>query len=330
MTAFDLPLEQLEVYRPDRGEPADFDAFWAATLAEAREHPVDVTLARVDTGLRTLETYDVSYRGFGGQRIAAWLVLPAGRRSEPLPAVVEYVGYGGGRGLPVERLTWATAGYAHLVMDNRGQGTWGPVGQTPDAVPETDPAHPGYMTRGVLDPATYFYRRLITDAVRAVDAAHEIDDIDPSRITAFGRSQGGGISLAVAGLEPRIGVLLSDIAFLCHFRRATQITEEEPYGEIVRYLRYHRDRVEPVFRTLSYFDGMNFAARARAKALFSAGLMDQTCPPSTVFAAYNHYAGPKEIAVFPFNVHDGGGPHHLTAQIRFLAKAWGLGELSAG
>jgi cephalosporin-C deacetylase len=281
-----------------------------------------VTVSRVETGLRTIETYDASFRGFGGQRVAAWLVLPA-QRSGPLPCVIEYIGYGGGRGMPVERVVWATAGFANLVMDNRGQGTWGPVGQTPDGVPEAAPAHPGYMTRGILDPADHFYRRLMTDAVRAVDAAHEIADVDVSRLAAAGRSQGGGLALAVAGLEPRIGTLLADVAFLCHYRRATQITEAEPYGEIVRYLRHHRDRVDQVFRTLAYFDGMNFAARARANAVFSAGLMDDVCPPSTIFAAFNHYAGPKAMRVWPFNVHEGGGPLQLTEQIAFLHDAWG-------
>jgi cephalosporin-C deacetylase len=198
VTAFDMPLEQLRGYRPERDEPADFDGFWSTTLAEARQQPVDVKVERVDTGLRMLHTYDVAYRGFGGQEIRAWLVLPA-TRSGPLPCVVEYVGYGGGRGMPVERLTWAAAGFANLVMDNRGQGTWGPVGVTPDAVPETEAAHPGYMTRGILDPADHYYRRLITDAVRAVDAVAEMEAVDASRLAAYGRSQGGGLALRWPG-----------------------------------------------------------------------------------------------------------------------------------
>jgi cephalosporin-C deacetylase len=77
----------------------------------------------------------------------------------------------------------------------------------------------------------------------------------------------------------------------------------------------HRDQVEAVFRTLAYFDGMNFAVRAQASALFSVGLMDDICLPSTVFAAYNHYAGPKQIRVWPFNQHEGGGSHRAMACI---------------
>ena len=323
MVAFDLPLDELRMYLPDRQEPSDFEAFWADTLAEARKHEPAVVLKPIDIGLRTVETWDVTFSGYGGHRIKGWLIMPAAR-TEPLSCVIEYVGYGGGRGLLVERLLWAAAGHAHFVMDNRGQGTDGPVGETPDPDAEgVDPHYPGFMTRGALDPRNHYYRRLFTDAARAVDAVQTLPQIDAGRIAAYGRSQGGGIAIAAAGLHPGISVLLSDVPFLCHYRRATQITDTAPYVEIVRYLKVHREKVDQVFRTLGYFDAMNFAPQAKARALFSVGLMDDICPPSTVFAAYNHYAGPKEIRVWPFNVHEGGGPYQLMDQVRFLKEAFG-------
>ena len=58
------------------------------------------------------------------------------------------------------------------------------------------------MTQGILDPATYYYRRVFTDAVRAVEAARTLDAVDAARVGVAGGSQGGGISLAVAGLVP--------------------------------------------------------------------------------------------------------------------------------
>jgi cephalosporin-C deacetylase len=77
-----------------------------------------------------------------------------------------------------------------------------------------------------------------------------------------------------------------------------------------------------VFRSLSYFDGVNLAARARGRALFSVGLMDPICPPSTVFAAYNHYGGPKEIRVYPYNQHEGGGSFQTVEKLNFLKDLW--------
>jgi cephalosporin-C deacetylase len=242
---------------------------------------------------------------------------------------VEYQGYGGGRGLPHERITWANAGYAHLFMDTRGQGSaWGSGGSTPDPS-GSGPQSPGFMTRGILDPADHYYRRVYTDAVRAVEAARALPGTDADRVAVVGASQGGGMALAVAGLVPDLVAAMPDVPFLCHFRRATEITAEDPYGEVVRYLSVHRDHVEQVFRTLSYLDGVTFARRATADALFSVALMDPICPPSTVFAAVNHYGRAAtetgrtpvaEIVEYPFNQHEGGQSYQLARQLRWLAE----------
>lgn len=323
MAFFDLPLDALKTYRPPRDEPADFDAFWAATLAETRAYPLDPHFEQVDYGLRRLETFDVTFAGYAGQPIKGWLQLPR-ERSGPLPCVVEYIGYGGGRGFPTEWLLWSNVGFAHLIMDTRGQGSTWRHGDTPDnAGAGGDPHHPGFMTQGILDPHTYYYRRVFTDAVRAVETARAHPAVDATRIAIVGGSQGGGITLAVSGLLPDVAAVLPDVPFLCHYRRAVELTDRDPYHELTRYCKTHRDKAETVFRSLAYFDGVNFAARAAAPALFSVGLMDDICPPSTVYAAYNTYAGPKDIRVWPFNQHEGGGAHQALDQIRFLTELWG-------
>lgn len=324
MAFYDLPLEQLQAYKPERSEPLDFDAFWQATLSETRQHPLDARFTPLDCGLKVIEGFDVSFAGYGGQEIKGWLLLPA-LRGARLPCVVEYIGYGGGRGSPWNYLTWPAAGYATLVMDTRGQGsTWQP-GHTPDPEPDgANPHYPGFMTRGILDPKTYYYRRVFSDAVRAVEAALTHPAVDPERIAVTGGSQGGGITLAAAGLSPLVKVAMPDVPFLCHFRRATQLIDTFPYGEIANFCKTHRDRVEQVFHTLSYFDGMSFSARASASALFSVGLMDTICPPSTVYAAYNHYAGPKQIKIYEYNNHEGGATFQTEAKIDFLRAIWPL------
>jgi len=317
---FDIPLEELKTYKPARKEPADFDAFWSATLAESRRYPLAAHFEAVDTGLQLTEAFDVSYSGYAGQTIKGWLVVPRAAAA-PLPCVVEYIGYGGGRALAIDWLLWANAGYAHFVMDTRGQGTTWSTGDTPDPEPEgSNPHYPGFMTRGILNPRHYYYRRVFTDAVRAVEAARVHPLVDQSRVVVTGGSQGGGISLAVAGLVRDLSAVMPDVPFLCHFERATQIVDTYPYQEIVHFCQRHRDKTEQVFQTLAYFDGMSFAARASAPALFSVGLMDDICPPSTVYAAYNHYAAQKQIEVWPFNRHEGGQNFQSRAKLRFLKQ----------
>jgi cephalosporin-C deacetylase len=314
----DFPLDELRRYCPPREEPPDFDRFWKDTLEAVRGNPLDARYEKVETGLRLLDTFDVTYRGFGGQEVKAWLQVPHGLEP-PLPCVVEYIGYGGGRGDPADWLFWGAAGFAHFIMDTRGQGSLWKRGDTPDGEKHAgDPQVPGFLTRGIRQPATYYYRRVFADAVRAVEAARASPLVQPGQVAVTGGSQGGGISLAVAGLVHDLIAVMPDVPFLCHYRIAAGLTDRDPYKEIARYCQFHRGHVEETFRTLSYFDGVNFAARARTPALFSVGLMDDICPPRTVFAAYNHYAGEKAIRVWEYNSHEGGETVHQLVKLTFL------------
>lgn len=318
MTQVDLPLSALHEYRPDVPAPEDFDDFWARTLAEARRHPMTPRLGRVDGPLRLVDVDDVTFPGFDGDPVRAWLVRPAGATGR-LPVIVEFNGYGGGRGLPHERLAWPTAGYAHLFVDTRGQGsTWGSGGDTPDPH-GSGPAGNGFLTRGILDPHQHYYRRLITDCVRAVDAVRTLDSIDPDRVVVTGGSQGGGLTIAVAGLVDGLAAAMPDVPFLCHIPRGVEVSDTDPYGEVTRYLAVHRDQADQVFRTLSYLDGLHHAARAAAPSLFSVALQDTVCPPSTVFATHHAWAGPSTLEVYPYNQHEGGGGHHWQRQAAWLA-----------
>ncbi len=291
----DLDEAGLWEYRSTYKAPADFDEFWQKTLAEAGEIPLDVRIEPVETGLRTIDVYDVTFAGYAGHPIRAWLRLPRLPRPPHRPAatgeralsgvggrealsgvtseralsgIVQFHGYGSGRGHALDDLLWASAGYAHLLMDTRGQGGGFAGGDTGDPVGSGGPTRPGFLTRGLESRETYYYRRVFVDA---------------------------------------------QSPFLCDIRRATRITDADPYHELAAYLATHRTSAESAFTTLGYFDGLGFAARAAAPAWFSAGLMDGVCPPSTAFGAYHAYAGPKHIDLWSYNGHDAGGPEDQAA-----------------
>jgi cephalosporin-C deacetylase len=320
---FDLSEEELRSYHSSQEDPVDFDDFWTGTLRQAEQYDLNVTRQPVATGLTEVEVFDVTFAGYGGTPVRAWLRLPVARKGN-LPVVVEFVGYGGGRGHALDQLLWSTAGFAHLVMDTRGQGSSWSRGQTPD--PEgTGPAYPGVMTRGIESPDTYYYRRLFVDAVRAVQAARSLHMIDPERVALIGNSQGGGIALAAGTLIGNVSAVFTRVPFLSDFRRAITVTDKAPYKEIAAYLKTHREAVDQVHNTLRYFDTVNFARRATAPAWFSVALMDQTTPPSTIFGAYNAYTGPKQIAVWPFNEHEGGGVDDDVIALTALHDVFGTG-----
>lgn len=336
MAVFDLPLDELEAYRPTVAQPDDFVDFWQRTLAESREHDIGLTAELIDNKLALIDTYDITYAGFGGTPVKAWLHVPAGA-SGPLPTVVQYRGYSRGRGFPHSHTGFTQAGWASLVMDTRGQG-WrdgGPAASQDRAGAGGVSQYPGFMTGGILHPDDYYYRRVYTDAVRLLETLPDLPPTDPSRVVLTGESQGGGITIAAAGLAALSGIELlgaaPDVPFLCHFRRAVEITDRHPYREIALYLAGWRDHADAAYRTLSYHDGVNLGRFATCPALFSVGLMDLTCPPSTVYAAFNSYGEnspvglpAKEIAVYPHNDHEGGEAYQYDRQLDWF------GELFAG
>jgi cephalosporin-C deacetylase len=323
----DLPQSELRDYRPDVAEPADFADFWATQLAAARAHVAGPSFAVVGSQVRHAAVHDVTFAGHGGDPIKGWLLEPHSATDDEAagrPVIVEFVGYGGGRGDPFDWLRWSCAGYPHLIMDCRGQGGGWRRADTPDLGDSGAPSAPGFLTRGVMDAGSHYFTRLFIDAARAIDAIRQWPGAAGRPVVTAGASQGGGLAIAAAHLAGDVAAALPDVPFLAHPRRAVDVTDARPYHELAEYCRVHPDSVDQVFATLAYLDVVNHARHVTAPALFSVALADDITPPSTVFAAFNNYAGErKEIAVYPYNGHEGGGTRHFMAQLEFLGAVTG-------
>lgn len=322
VTFTDMPLDLLRAYRPALVEPGGLDAFWTETLAAARAAAGPTRLAPVDAPVRSLSVSDLTFTGFDGDEIRGWVVRPHG--DEVLPAVIEYIGYGGGRGLPGERVNWALAGYVHVIMDTRGQGSAWSLGSTPDPHGSAA-AFPGVMTRGILTPRDYYYRRLYTDAVRLVDEVRTMAGVDATRVAVTGTSQGGGLAIAAAALSgDAVAAVMPDVPFLCDFPNGIVRTPSAPFTEITRFLSVHRDEADRVLHTLSHVDGAVLARRIHAPAYFSVALMDDVVLPSGVFAAF-HALSSDDAAIeeYTYNGHEGGGHRHWIKQVAWLDARFG-------
>ncbi|GAB2617335.1 acetylxylan esterase [Pseudactinotalea suaedae] len=300
----DLPLAQLRSYRHPRRPPTGLREFWDDTLATSRAAGGEVIVERLDHPMRTLTVHDVTFPGFGGEPIRAWWLLPP----DPAGVVIEFLGYGGGRGLPHERTLWATHGYAYLVVDSRGQGSIWNTGDTPDPH-GSGPAAPGMLTRGVEAPEHLYYRRLLTDAVRAVDAVPQLPAGAGQPIAVVGHSQGGAMSLAAAALHDDVAAAFARTPYLCGIARSVEVAGEGPYRELGTYLATYRDRGERTLAALDHVDVAHLSSWIGCPTMISVGLGDLICPPSGIFAAINAMSPPPETCVWPHNGHEGGGAH---------------------
>ncbi len=319
----DKPFSELEHYQPALTKQPDFESFWVQTIAESNRQPLNPALEEFPYPVEGVTVYRLQYDGFGtGTRVNGWYLvpkhpLPAGKDGKS-PAILQFHGYSGSKGRPGIYLHWALQGYHVLAVDTRGQD-----GDTPDNQTYPDGSAVGYMTKGIADPMTYFYRFAYMDCLRALNFLQSQPEIGPVALT--GVSQGGGLTLAVAALgagQP-IMAAMPDVPYLCHFRRAVEVFTTGPYQELVNHWKVHPTAVENDFRTLSYFDGLNLADRIKCPVLLSVGLLDTICPPSTGLAVYNHLKVAKELKVYPYNGHEGGSSWQEEEKYRFLGKILG-------
>ncbi len=297
MPSIDMPLEQLRQYTPPLYREGDFEEFWRSTIAEAMKQPLNAELIPYSLRARGLQCYAVRFDGYQGGRIAGWYLRPESGGN--VPGICFYHGYSGRAQRPLDLVAIASQGIAVLSMDCRGQN-----GQSQDAVGYPEGHAPGWMTKGIRDPKTYYYRYVYADAVRALELLARRDEVDANRLAITGVSQGGGITLAVAALSERPILALPDIPFLCDYRRAVQITPNGPYPEIPLLVKSFPDLYEQAFRTLSYCDNLNLAPMIKCRTVVSNCLWDDICPPSTIYGVYNHLTCSKQIEIYPFHKHE--------------------------
>jgi cephalosporin-C deacetylase len=312
MPSIDMPLEQLRQYKPPLYREADFESFWESTTAEAVKQPINAELIPYDLRTKGLVCYAVRFDGYrsatapqqggGGQnpqpgRIAGWYVRPESRGK--FPGVCMYHGYSGRGARPLDMLALAAQGICVLSMDCRGQN-----GQSQDAAAYPEGHQMGWMTQGIRDPRSYYFRYLYADALRALELLAHRDEVDPKRLAITGASQGGGLSLAVAALSDRPLLAIPEIQFLCDYRRAIEIAPAGPYPEIPAFLKSFPHLYDTVIRTLSYFDTINLAPWITCQTIVSNCLWDDVCPPSTIFGVYNHISAEKRIDLYPYHKHE--------------------------
>jgi cephalosporin-C deacetylase len=307
---FDMPMEKLQVYGGRNPRPADFDQFWADGLAEMMATDPDPELVPADFSTPFAECFHLYFTGVGGARIHARLVRPRNQTS-PGPAVLQFHGYAGAIGDWSEesRLAFAAAGFTYAGMDCRGQG-----GLSEDPGGVTGTTLRGHIVRGLTDalngrPEKLAFRQIFLDTAQLTRVVMGMDYVDGSRVGVFGGSQGGALTVACAALVPAIKRLAPVYPFLSDYQRVWEMEQaKDAYDELKDWFRKFdplHEREADVFTALGYIDIQHLAERIEGDVLWTIGLTDTICPPSTQFAAYNRISSPKQMRIYPDYGHEG-------------------------
>ena len=285
--------------------PPDFDAFWDARMAEADAAELSYRLepARVPA-YPACVFYDLFFKGIDGAELHAKVHMPV--MDEPVPAVLQFHGYPGSSRSWFEHLSFCGMGMAIIALDNPGQG-----GPSIDAGGYAGPTVSGHIIAGLEGPAEGLYYTRLHQSIRIlVRIVSQLPGIDTERLYASGASQGGGLALATAALNPQVTRVAALYPFLSDYRLVWELGADEVAYEGVRYYSHWRDpqgkHLDEWFGKLVYVDTVSFAHRVpkTTKVLFGTGLADHVCPPPTQMAVYNELACVKRHRFYPGFAHE--------------------------
>lgn len=290
-------IEMYEAYDPPLTKQKDHDDFWDKTLQQAQQRPLNDRWEKIEYPIKEIEAYQVTYEGADETPIHANYIVPRDHHSN-LPCLIIFHGYGGHKKSISVYMKWLIQGYAVLAVDSRGHG------ESPDHAKYPTDTMGTWVTRGILDKQTYYYRHVYVDAVRAIDVVCTRPEIDQKRIAIMGGSMGGGITLAVASLDDRPKLAIADMPNMCDLGLAIQQKTEGSLTYIEDFLHRYPQHWDQVYQTLTYFDNLNHVEHIKCRIRLSVGLKDPVCPPMPIFGVYRQIKAPKSIEIFPFTGHD--------------------------
>ncbi|MGN1249069.1 MAG: acetylxylan esterase [Candidatus Spyradocola sp.] len=299
MPIVDMPVKELETYLGSSPKPADFDAYWDKALADLDAQDLNVEFVPAAFQTPNAECFDLFFTGVGGSRIHARFVKPRNVEGK-CPAILQFHGYTGSAGDWSAKLNYVNEGFVVAALDCRGQG-----GISEDLASVRGTTYHGMIIRGLddPDPEKLHYRNVYLDTVALARIVMGLDYVDETRVGAMGGSQGGGLTMACIGLEPRINRAAPVYPFLSDYKRVWDMDlDQRAYEELRSFFRHHdprHEREDAIFEKLGYIDVANLAPRVKSIVKMATGLLDDVCPPSTQYAAYNRLTCEKTHVLSP-------------------------------
>jgi cephalosporin-C deacetylase-like acetyl esterase len=278
--------------KPSLPVPEDFDSFWKGQKALLAAVPMKAKKTRVETKAAGVELEDVQVDCVGEVPVSGYLAKPVGAKAKSLPAILTVHGAGvvsGSAGV----VSWAVREGGLLALDINAHGL--PNGR-PAAFYKALAAGAlkDYRVKGREDREQVYFKGMFLRLVRAIDFLTAQPEWDGKTLIVYGSSQGGFQALAAAGLDERVTFICAGVPAGCDHSGMKA-------GRIAGWPKLVAvdDRGQPVEASLQaarYYDAVNFATRARCRgAVVTVGFVDATCPPTSVYAAFNALTVPKKM-----------------------------------
>ncbi len=277
--------------QPSMPVPEDFDAFWAAQKAELAKVPMKSTLTPVTSLSKAVEAFDVQIDCLG-KPVSGYFGRFKGAKPKSLPAILHVHG-AGVRSSNLGSVSWAANEGGMLSLDINAHGL-------PNEKPKEfyDALAAGelkdYRIEGNQDREKVYFKGMFLRLIRAIDFLTAQPEWDGKTLIVYGSSQGGFQAFAAAGLDERVTFICAGVPAGCD-HTGSQANRIAGWPKIVPNDAEGKSDAAAL-QASRYFDNVNFATRARCRgAVVTVGFIDTTCPPTSVYAAYNALTIPKAI-----------------------------------
>jgi cephalosporin-C deacetylase-like acetyl esterase len=298
--------------QPSAPRPDDFDAFWKARIEQLHAIPANPKLEPADSGKPAVDYFKIQMDNINGSHIYGQLARPKKEGKYPALLLVQYAGvYGLPKSNVIKR---AEAGWLTLNIMPHDL----PFDQPPEFYKKaSETTVKEYVAIGQEDREKSYFLRMYLSCYRAVDYLSERSDWDGKTLIVMGGSQGGQQSIITAGLHPKITGMTANVPAGCDVT-GPRIGRAAGFPYWADRAKWTRN--DKIVETGRYFDAVNFASNIKCPTVIGLGLIDETCPPSGVFAACNQFQGPKEVIVLVNSDHQ--GKNNSQAAYYSRSEAW--------
>jgi cephalosporin-C deacetylase-like acetyl esterase len=233
-----------------------------------------------------------------GAPVSGYFAKPAGAQPKRLPIILTVHGAGVRRSGLGGAAGWAKEGF--LALDINAHGL--PNGQPDKFYSDLASGElKDYRTRGRESRETVYFLGMFLRLVRAMDFLVAQPEWDGRTLVVHGSSQGGAQSIVAAGLDSRVTFIAAGVPAMCDHTGAA-VGRISGWPKLVPSDADGKPETK-VLEAARYYDAVNFATRAKAAGILTVGFIDTTCPPTSVYAAYNALRGEKEIFNDPPSTH---------------------------